>query len=346
MNVYHFDPLQDPRWLTLLARHPNASVFHTPGWLKALHSTYGYKPFILTTSKAGEELTNGLAVCCVKSHLTGRRLVSLPFSDHCEPLLGSREDLPILLAGLRDHLKSLPCKYAEIRPIDSEPAAFPQMITSATFWLHRLDLRSGLDDLFRGFHKGCVRRKIGRAEREGLSYEGGRSETLLTKFYRLFNAARRRQLLLPPPLSWFHNLVANMGDMLKIHVASKDGQPIASILTLSHKTTLFYKYGASDRHFNSLGGTQLLLWKAIQEAKQSGSREFDMGRSDWDAEGLVTFKNRWGAVPSALTYWRYGVVGSEFANSGWRAQIARKMFGRMPDRLLSMAGSLLYRHFG
>src|SRR5262245_55208093 len=34
--VYAIDPLRDPRWAELVARHPKASVFHTPGWLLAL----------------------------------------------------------------------------------------------------------------------------------------------------------------------------------------------------------------------------------------------------------------------------------------------------------------------
>ena len=37
-------------------------------------------------SPPDEPLENGFLFCRVESWLTGRRLVSLPFSDHCEPL--------------------------------------------------------------------------------------------------------------------------------------------------------------------------------------------------------------------------------------------------------------------
>ena len=79
------DPIGDPRWSELLDRHPAASVFHSPGWLNALRQTYGYEPFVVTTS-TGPTLENGLVVCRVKGW-TSRRLVSLPFSDHCDPLV-------------------------------------------------------------------------------------------------------------------------------------------------------------------------------------------------------------------------------------------------------------------
>ena len=73
----------------LVERHPKASVFHTPAWLQALRWTYGDEPVVFTTSPPTAELTNGVVFCRVKSWLTGRRLISLPFSDHCEPLCDS-----------------------------------------------------------------------------------------------------------------------------------------------------------------------------------------------------------------------------------------------------------------
>ena len=42
-----------------------------------------------------------LVFCRIHSWLTGRRLVSLPFSDHCEPLYDSEEELQFLARYLR-----------------------------------------------------------------------------------------------------------------------------------------------------------------------------------------------------------------------------------------------------
>src|ERR1700704_4062180 len=81
------NPLEDERWEALVQHHPQGSAFHTTGWLRALAETYGYQPFVLTTERAGECLKNGLLLCPVRSWLTGNRLVSLPFADHCDVLL-------------------------------------------------------------------------------------------------------------------------------------------------------------------------------------------------------------------------------------------------------------------
>jgi len=93
-NVAHgIDPLEDRRWDEFVQRHPRASLFHSRAWLEALSRTYRYKPIAFTTSPAGQRLENGILFCQVESWLTGRRLVSLPFSDHCEPLVDTEEDL-------------------------------------------------------------------------------------------------------------------------------------------------------------------------------------------------------------------------------------------------------------
>jgi hypothetical protein len=326
--------------------HPRASIFHTRGWLEALRRTYGYEPVAFTTSPPGAELTNALVFCRVSTWLTGRRLVSLPFSDHCSPLVNSSEELGCLSASLEKNLEYERWQYIEIRPRDSDLRGPTGFLKAATFYLHTLDLRPSLDELFRGFHKDCVQRKIRRAEREGLTYEEGRSDSLLEKFYHLVLLTRRRQGLPPQPVQWFRNAISCLGDKLKIRVASKNGQPIASILTLCHKRVLVLKYSCSDQNFNNLGGTQLLYWNAIQEAWNNQIQEFDLGRSDCENSGLVNFKDRWGANRSMLTYWRCPAGVLERARPEWAMRMAKQMLTHMPDGFLTTAGRLLYRHIG
>jgi hypothetical protein len=76
------DPLNDIRWTRFVETHPRASLFHSVPWLQALQRTYRYEPLVYTRCPQGQDLTDGIAFCRVESWLTGRRLVSLPFSDH------------------------------------------------------------------------------------------------------------------------------------------------------------------------------------------------------------------------------------------------------------------------
>lgn len=349
MDVYKLNPLEDSRWADFVDCHPFSSVFHTPGWLRALQRTYGYEPIAYTTSAPGRELANGLVFCRVESWLSGSRLVSLPFSDHCQPLVDDPEVATQLIAWLKHSQQHEHWKYVELRPMFSESSAIGvngNLAPSESYSLQVLDLRPDLDNVFRQFHKSCVQRKIHRAEREKLTYEEGRSETLLAKFYFLLILTRRRLGLPPQPLTWFRNLTSCLGDKITIRVASKGSDPVASILTIFHKRTLVYKYGCSDTRFNNLGGTPFLFWKAIQTAKRMGAEKYDLGRSNSDNPGLIRFKENWGALTLPLHYYRLPVDCSAHKSWRWQTRIARNVFSKMPDTLLTATGRLLYRHIG
>jgi Acetyltransferase (GNAT) domain len=344
--VYQIDPLRDPRWPAFLERHPAAQSFHSPGWLESLRQTYGYEPVVFTTTCPGSDLENGIVFCRIHSWLTGRRLVSLPFSDHCDPLLSNPEEMETLWAGVKADLEANRLKYVEFRPTNISPVRLTGVHETESFCLHRLDLHPKQEDLFRGFHKDCVQRKIRRAEREHLTYAEGRSEVLLSQFYNLLVVTRRRQQLPPQPLTWFRNLTAYMGDKLQIRVASKNGEPVASILTLRYKNTLAYKYGCSEKSFHNLGGMHLLFWHTIQDAKRDGLVAFDLGRSEWENEGLILFKDRWGAQRTPLTYLRFPEHQAEHTSRNLEKHLAKWFFSVAPDAFAVPLGRVLYRHIG
>lgn len=349
--VYRLNPLADPRWEEFLRGHPRATVFHSTPWIEALCRSYGYEPAVLTTSPPDAPLRNGLAVCRIDSRLTGRRLVSLPFSDHCEPLLDENADWRAVFSSLDQELRRRKLRYVEIRPVgDIDRSLTPSSSTHA-YCLHQLDLTPPLDTLFQRFHKSSIQRKIHRAGKEQLHYEEGRTDPLLEAFYNLLLITRRRHELPPQPRIWFRNLIDSFKDTLKIRVALKEKTPIAAILTLRFKDTLVYKYGGSAAQYHNLGGMHLLFWKTIQEGKRAGLRTFDFGRSDYDNEGLITFKDRWGATRSTLNYFR--ITNSPQSNqkfiptgAGWKGRMATRVLSRLQPRMTEVFADWIYKHIG
>ena len=345
MALYKIDPIADRRWAEFIERHPASSIFHTPGWLESLRRSYGYDPVVFTTTLPGAPLTDGIAFCQISSWLSGRRLVSLPFSDHCVPLVESSKQLTGMLAELEERVGRENWKYVEIRTASLQ-LPNEMLDRSKSFVWHRLDLHPSLDEIFQNFQKDCVQRKIRRAEKANLTYEAGGSEAILDKFYQLLQGTRRKHGLPPQPVAWFRNLIACLGEQAKIHVASKDGCPVASILTLAHKRVLVYKYGCSDARASHLGGTQFLFWQAIRQAKNEQFSEFDLGRSEPDNAGLIQFKDRWGAARSTLTYLRFPLRQAAAARSATQGPVVKYLFAHAPDSLLAAAGRILYKHVG
>jgi hypothetical protein len=344
--VHEIDPLADTRWDELVALHPNSSIFHTRAWLEALRTSYGFRPVVYATMH-GAQLEEALVFCRIESRLTGRRLVSLPFSDHCQPL-GKGAGLDAILSHVRKHQERAGFRYVELRPrthvitglID---AGFG---ISERFSFQTIDLRPQLPVLFKQMHDSCIRRKIKRAEREGLTYEVGRSEELLEKFRHLLFLTRRRHKLPPQPAAWFRNIASLLGESMRVHLVSKDGVPAASILTLHFGQQVTYKYGCSDGRFNSLGGTPLLFWKVIQQAKEEGATLLDLGRSDYSDPGLIAFKEHLGAQSTELCYYRTPAPVERAKETGIARKWAGEVLSRMPDPVLELTGDWLYRHLG
>ena len=343
-HIYEIDPLLDPRWEALVNRDERASIFHHPAWLEALHRTYGYRPVVLTTSGPEDELKNGVVFCEVDSWLTGRRLVSLPFSDHCEPLANSSEFHEISIF-LQASMRAEKLRYVECRPLH----LMPQPVIgcqSAEFAFHTIDLRRSKEQLFEGLHKDSIRRKVQRASRESLVCRRGASPEFVRNFYRLFVMTRRRHGLPPTPYRWFSTLVQYLGERAQIYLALKNEIPVAGLFMLRHGKKFVYKYGGSDQSVRNLGGTPFLFWKAIEDGKSEGFEQLDLGRSDLDNEGLITFKNRLGGQMAPLRYWRLSDTKLPKSSPGWMSRFAKQALAHSPDVVRIQLGNMLYRHLG
>ncbi len=348
MPVFEIDALGDPRWTSIVESHSRSSIFHSREWLLALNRTYDFQPRVFTTSPDGVALTNGIVFCQLDSWLTGAKLVSLPFSDHCDPLVNEESDLSVLLSALAKRT-SARFKYVEIRPRFCAPDAATGWARQTQFYFHVLDLRPTLEELHARLHKDGIQRKIRRAEREHIVIAEGRSALLLQQFYDLLLLTRRRHRLPPQPLAWFRNLVECLGDRLTIKVASVNDRPIASLLTLRHKRTVVYKYGCSNEQFHNLGGMPFLFWHTIRQAKAEGMEELDLGRSDETNPGLVKFKDHLGASKNSLAYWQFPrreASNTGGLNAALKSPLIQSVLSHLPDRLFRLAGEIFYRHAG
>lgn len=345
MALYSINPITDPRWDALVASHPRSSVFHRKEWLQTLVDTYGYQAIAITTAEPGKPLSDGIVFCEVDSWITGKRLVSLPFSDHSEPMLSAASSHHEFVEWLVAATHHRHLRYIELRPIEWSSPAGP-FSAGESFWLHTLDLSKPLEELFRNLNKNNLQRRIRKAERENLEYERGSSEQLLNDLFTLLLITRRRHQLLPQPRSWFHNLAKNLKSDFEIRIARKDGNPIAAIVTIRHRHTIVYKYGCSDEQYHHLAGMPFLFWKVISESKEEQAAELDFGRTELDNDGLLRFKDQFGTTRREITYLRHPQTTKEVGSISSRVPFAGKIFSALPGAVSWRLGSMLYRHMG
>lgn len=323
--------LDDPRWLELVESREDALPFHHPAWARFIAEVYGFEAFALTR---GDE---GLPVIESRSPLGKRRWASLPFTDTCPAL---SDDPRGLAEALEAERVRIGLRSVEVR--GSLPGAHERPAALE----HVLELDPDPAAVFARFHRSQVQRGIRKAEKSGLAVTCGADERAVTEgFYPLMVETRRR---LGAPvqgkrffeLLWRRVLQPGLGSVLLVE---HDSKPVAGGIFLNWNGTTIYKFGASSSDAWNLRPNHLLFWTAIQEACARGDRRFDFGRTDFESEGLRSFKAGWGTREGELVY---STVAAEApAHSSRRLRrAAGAVIRHSPPWVGRTAGELLYKY--
>ena len=148
----------------MILRLPGSSFFHTAAWAKVLSESYGYKPTYFTIFE-GNRLTGCLPVMDVNSILTGRRGVSLPFTDFCEPITDDSLHFHDLFEYAKSFGKQCGWKYIELR---GGHHFLSDAVPSQTFLTHTLDLLPDENKMMANL-RDSTRRNIKKAVAEGVT---------------------------------------------------------------------------------------------------------------------------------------------------------------------------------
>lgn len=348
MTIQILNPLDIPTWDSLAQRLPGFSFFHTSAWCRVLAESYGYEPTYFTAWH-DDELRAALPMMEVDSMWTGRRGVSLPFSDYCAPLLTDETDFPVLFDAVRDYASERGWKFIELR---GAPSSISNQKKSNTYLGHRLDLSKDIQALERGL-RDSTRRNVRKAEKSGVRVEVSRSEEAVFAFYQLNCMTRQRHGLPPQPFSFFKKFfqyIINPG-LGSVVLARLDGHIIAAAVFVHADNaagTVLYKYGASDKRYQQLRANNLVMWEAIKWYAERGFDSMLMGRTDLDHEGLRRFKMGWNTHEYPIDYCRYDLRSSAFKNGSMASgnSFETKVLQHTPLPILRVMGKVLYRHFG
>jgi len=286
-----------------------------------------------------------LPVLEITSALTGRRGVSLPFTDSCEPLGQTPDDIRSLVTAAVDLAHRRHWRRLELR---GGAHVFPERPPATTFYGHTLDLTPSESVLLKQTDS-AVRRAIRKAEQAGVTVEFSTSLESVETFYRLLAYTRRRHGVPPQPFAFFRNLQQRIlaPGQGTIAIARLNGQPIASALYLFAGKSVIYKYGASDERHQQVRANNLVMWRAISTFARQGFTALDFGRTSLDNPGLRTFKLSWGTRETPEHYLLYDCktrrwITTPDRSTSWHTPV----FQRLPLPLSRLLGNLLYRHIG
>lgn len=344
MNIQIFDPQTCSSWDELLFRTPGASFFHSSAWARVLSESYGYTPLYFTVIENGK-LRALVPVMEVNSILTGKRGVSLPFADYCEPIVDGEVQFQDLLDDIIEYGKKRGWKYIEMRGGYSLLPSVPCLVT---YFTHILDLQKGEEEIS-SILRDSTWRNIKKSKSQGVKAKISSDPEAMKEFYRLNCMTRKKHGLPPQPYHFFEKVFEHIisKGFGFITLASRNGQNIAGSVFFHLGEKAIYKYGASDKRYQELRANNLVMWEAIRWFRSKGFKTLCFGRTETENTGLRQFKMGWGTTESVVRYFRYDLKRKKFRNNPFRfTNWGAKMFYRMPGPVLNLAGSILYRHMG
>jgi hypothetical protein len=342
VSVQVVNPLEVPNWDAIVGAHPSATFFHSSAWANVLVQSYGYAPRYLIV-KSQEGLLAALPMMEVKSWLTGKRGISLPFTDECGAI-GTDEDS---LHAVFEHAVALASSskwdYFECRGGAALASSVP---SPGLFVGHRLDLRPGDASVLAGI-SSSTRRAVRKAEQSGLCVEFSTDIDTVRAFHELLCKTRKRHGLPPQPFSFFREIHRHiLGDGKGwIALARLGKRPVAGAVFFQFGSTAVYKYGASDDTMQHLRANNLVMWQSIQRLIQDGTHTLDFGRTSIGNDGLRKFKLGWGTTERPVDYFRYDCRKESYVSMNDRASGWHNRFFRMlPTPISRLVGKVFYKH--
>jgi CelD/BcsL family acetyltransferase involved in cellulose biosynthesis len=335
-------PSHHPEWNTSLERSRSYSVFHTAQWANVLEKTYSYQPNYLIEERDGA-FTTLVPLMEIDSFITGRRAVSLPFTDACPLLVSESTSIQQLFTCIKEMGKDRKWKYVELRP-DTE-IDLPG-VSHATCFGHRADITK--KNLFSSFQEN-TRRNIRKSEKNGVNVLQDNSIDGVRKFYGLHCITRKKHGVPPQPFHFFKNIGRFLIEegLGNVFLAYKGNDLIAGAIFLRFHDKVMYKFGASLSEYQHLRSNNAVMWSAFQYYASQNVLEIDLGRTEMDNPGLRRFKLGWNTSEQVLKYYRF-----DFSDKNHHREIAslpgnsQHLFRTLPIPVLRLAGILAYRHMG
>lgn len=336
---------------SFLEEHAADHFYFDPAWLDLITSLYGYKLIPLTTTDNHGRLTGFLPLCELRSPLTGRRLVSLPFSDYCPLLADDAISANHLVDQAIELAKRRSVRYLELRcGLNETLASREDLATTSLYGRWLVALESNPDAAWERLRQQA-RRKIKKARSEGVQVRIAERREDMHEYYRLHLQTRTKKHGMPSqPLKFFLRLWDAFAATGKIHLelAEYKGEIISAHITAFSGKQARYLYGASDERFHELAASYLLTWKSIEWGCQHGYEVLDLGRTAYDSPGLMQFKRSYGAIEEASPYFYYPAVQGLATTSekSKKYQLITRCWRSLPLSISAPLGGYLYRHLG
>ena len=321
----------------------DATPFHLPAWSQAVAEATGQAAHYLI-AEHGEAIAGVLPLTAIRSRLFGNALVSAGFAVGGGILAADPAVADRLARAAVDLAGTSACPSIELRGgpvpdgwdrVDGAHAGFIRPLAA--------DDETELKAIPRK-QRAEVRRALGN----GLTVAVGQGEVERRQHYAIY-ATSVRNLGTPVfPRALFDAVLDRFGEDADILTVSRDGQPLASVLTLYFAGAAMPYWGGGTAEARHWRANDMMYFALMGHARARGCDRFDFGRSKTDS-GAYAFKKNWGFTPEPLVYARHLLGGAsprEINPASPRYRLQTALWKRLPLWAANAVGPLIARGLG
>lgn len=333
------------RWERFVADHPAATPFHTPAWTLAVAEGCGQTAHLLVAERSDGSLAGLLPLTEVHSPLFGRALVSTGFAVDGGMLVDGPAAVAPLAHAMADCAQSLSCPTLELRG-GADPGAGWHADTHSYLGFVR-ELAADDDAELKAIPRK-QRAEVRKALENDLAVDTGTASADRAAHYAVY-AESVRNLGTPVfPASLFAAVLERFGDAADILTVRHAGVPVAGVLSLYWRGTVYPYWGGGTEAARALRANDRMYHALMLHARRRGCARFDFGRSK-AGTGAAAFKKNWGFDGRPLAYWKRTTDGRapreiNPLDPRYRVQVAA--WQRLPLPLANRLGPLIARGLG
>ncbi len=328
-------------WDHFLALNPQATPFHLTAWMRALQKTFDYENRSFYATREGK-ITGVLPLFLVSNWIIGRCLISTPFADYggvCAEDEGTAEALVAHAVKMGEAEK---VDFLELRHRTAPPRA--GFYVKDLYVSFSTELATAPEVQLKSFPKD-TRYMIRKGEKAGLEFRFGLE--YLPEFYGLFTLNWRRFGTPVFSRQWLETLIDEFRDSAILAMATAAGRPVAGVLSLLFRDTLYPHYSGAAPDANPLAANNFIYWELMKTAINQGVRRFDFGRSKKNT-GAYQFKSTWNMQIEPLQYQICMIKRStppDFSPANPKFALAANLWSRMPLKATTWLGPRVVRWF-
>jgi lipid II:glycine glycyltransferase (peptidoglycan interpeptide bridge formation enzyme) len=304
IEIKLFHQKDKDEWNNFVCSNPNATIFHTTGWMNVIKETFNFDPKYLVVKNSIGRIIAISPAFLVKT-LFGKVIVSQPFFEYGGPLVdkGYENAHEEILEFYKNEVETNNLKYVELRispqTINEEISrnfidkGYLKQFKAYDFYLDLVG-KDYEKDIWNGLYtkKSRIRNSVKKAINSGVRVV---EDNDINVYYELYIKTLEKLGSPPYPKAFFRNIKKYIDSKyVRFTFAYLNGEPISALMSYPFNKRDLMIGLVSDETYQEYRANDLLYNEQIEYATKNKYDIIDFGRTRPNSS-YERYKEKWGA---------------------------------------------------